>query len=348
MRDLIDGLEGQQRACRVLGSPLYADLLVPLTQDVRDGGRWAELFSHHHGDPHADAVAIRMLGTAHFLALTGQAPALAAHYPSCGGDGDPQAAWSALDRLLQDRFDDFVAGLARAPQTNEVGRAAALIGALLTIDPAHPISLHEIGASAGLNLNADRFHYLADDGNTWGPNDSPVQLPGAWRTLPGTGVLRIVERAGCDVHPIDVADDDAVFRLQSYVWPDMTDRLERLRGAITLARRHPTQVSTRSAPDYLAGVQPAPDRHTVIWHSVMWQYLPADTQFAAEREFERLGALATPQAPVSRIALEPRPDTPGGFPITVTTWGAGDGEPHDWGIGAAHGIPAVPATVVRS
>ena len=39
-----------------------------------------------------DAYAFRMLGGVHRLVLDGRAEALAAHYPSVGGDGDAVAA----------------------------------------------------------------------------------------------------------------------------------------------------------------------------------------------------------------------------------------------------------------
>ena len=50
-------------------------------------------------------------------------------------------------------------GLSRAPQTNETARASALYPGLLEIARLTGLllSLHEIGASAGLNLMADRF-----------------------------------------------------------------------------------------------------------------------------------------------------------------------------------------------
>ena len=47
--------------------------------------------------------------------------------------------------------------LAHIPQTNETGRAQPLRGALARVSAAHgqPIRLHELAASAGLNLRAD-------------------------------------------------------------------------------------------------------------------------------------------------------------------------------------------------
>ena len=93
------------------------------------------------------------------------------------------------------------------PQTNEVGRSAALFGGLLQVlgtaeHPDLPVRLVEIGASAGLNLLADRFVYRAADGSTWSAGDpTPVVLDPAWESRP-PGILpavRVAERLGCDL-----------------------------------------------------------------------------------------------------------------------------------------------------
>jgi len=71
-----------------------------------------------------------VLGGVHALVLTGAAPDLAAWYPSAGGnaDGDLSQAWDAFARVLDEQRDAVRDWLASPPQTNEVGRGAALIG----------------------------------------------------------------------------------------------------------------------------------------------------------------------------------------------------------------------------
>ena len=51
-------------------------------------------------------------------------------------------------------------------------------------------------------------------------------LEQAWAgaPLPVGADLRVVERGGCDVSPVDVATEDGCLTLTSYVWPDMTAR----------------------------------------------------------------------------------------------------------------------------
>jgi hypothetical protein len=97
--------------------------------------------------------------------------------------------------------------LDRAPQTNEIRRSAALLPALWWVlgqVGERPVALSELGASAGLNLLLDRFGIQTPQGLA-GPADSTVQLRPEWRgTPPAARPLNVVDRAGVDLHPIDV------------------------------------------------------------------------------------------------------------------------------------------------
>ena len=133
-------------------------------------------------------------------------------------------------------------------QTNEVGRCAVLLPAL----PSGPLALVEVGASAGLCLLLDQFHY--EFGSTsLGAASSPVHLRCALAgpvPLPAA-MPHIVWRHGLDRHPIDVHDDDAVRWLLACVWPDHPERRRRLEGAIALARLEPPVVSAGDLVDDL-------------------------------------------------------------------------------------------------
>ena len=129
--------------------------------------------------------------------------------------------------------------LTRRTQTNEVGRCASLLPVLAGL--AQPLALIEVGASAGLCLYPDRYRYHYDDLPAVGPADSPVVL--ACRTngkvpVPGR-VPEVVWRAGLDLNPLDVRDEEEMRWLECLVWPGQDERLLRLRGAIRVAREDP-------------------------------------------------------------------------------------------------------------
>ena len=76
-----------------------------------------------------------------------------------------------------------------------------------------------------------------------------MTIDDAWQgALPPEGAVRIVERQGYDIAPVDVTGIDGEMTVLSYVWPDQSARLERLRGAIAVARNVPAGWSTSPPP----------------------------------------------------------------------------------------------------
>ncbi|HET8742952.1 MAG TPA: DUF2332 domain-containing protein [Gaiella sp.] len=336
-------LRWQAEACALLGSPFYAALLERLAVDAESGGVTARVLAGHEDDPFDSILTLRLLGGVHRRVLSGLEPELAAHYPSTGGDGDADGAVAPLLAVLDAHTEELRAGLAHPPQTNEVGRAAPLVGALWHLQSIRelPVRLHELGASAGLNLLADRFRFEADAHAT-GPAGSPVVFRDAWRgEIPTAGPqLEIVERLGCDRSPVNPASDDGALTLMSYVWPDQTERVARLRGALAIAREVPVHVAEESAGQFLETLAPVDGSWTVVWHSVMWMYLDGAERRAVHAHLERAGAEAGERAPLAHVAFEaPGLSAKSGtaFEVSVRTWPGGDAKV--LGHAPAHGLP---------
>ncbi len=335
----------QAEACARLGSPMYAALLARLAEDIEAGGPTARLLRGHEHDPGPSALALRLAGSLHRLVLAGEAPRLAEHYPSAGGTWDPEAAWPAYVATAEEHADRLRHLLEQPPQTNEVGRGAALVGGLLLLDQRFglPVRLLEVGASAGLNLRADHHRYTDARGRSWGDPDSPVVVEDAWHgdALPLDRSVRVVERAGCDVAPLDPGSAGDRLTLAAYVWPDQERRRQRLLGALEVARRVPAPVHRLDAASFVEGVDPAPGALTVLWHSVMWQYLPAAQQQRVTARLEDLGSRADEQAPLAHLYAEPVRRTPGSeheFLVCLRSW-PGPGETEVLGGLAPHGVP---------
>jgi hypothetical protein len=327
---------------------MYADLLDRLADDLDDRGAdsiTSRVLAGHEDDSGPSALALRLAGSVHRLVLERRAGELAAYYPSVGGTWDPDAGWAAFRDLLVAQPDAVREWLDRPPQTNEVGRAAALVGGLLRLGETHrlPVRLFEIGSSGGLILLADRFRYVdANGAATYGDPDSPVVLDPAWvgRPLEPWPDLAFVERLGSDVGPIDATSPEGRLALTAYVWPDQRARLERLRGALDLAQRHPVTVQRVGAADFIERLEVRPGTVTVLWHSVMWQYIGADEQARARAAIDALGGTATDEAPFAHLFLEPTRRTPESrheFLVVLETWPGG--EQRVLGPAAPHGLP---------
>ena len=345
---LVSTFREQAEACARIGSPMYAQLLTRMADDIESGGPVRTLLRGHEDDRGPSALALRLAGGLHRLVLSGDVPALARYYPTVGGTWDLDGAWPFVRDALAEHESALRAALLRAPQTNEIGRSAALLGGLLHIaDRAGlPVRLWEIGSSAGLNLRADHFRYTYPRG-AWGSAQSPVVLDDAWagRTPPTTAALSVVERFGSDVDPIDPTTDAGRLTVSSYVWPDQAQRWQRLGAALDVAAAVPAEVERRGAVEAVEGIQLRDDHMTVLWHSVMWQYLSDADHARIASRIEDLGHRASADAPFAHLFMEPTrrtPDRPHEFLVVLRTWPAGAGAPgaqEVLGVAAPHGIP---------
>jgi hypothetical protein len=271
-------------------------------------------------------LPLRFMAAMHSLVLRDEAPDLARFYPSVKGDGNPDEAWPSFLAALNDHLDEVHVLSAWPVQTNEVGRCAALIGGFLRIahDTGKPLRLLEVGSSAGLNLRWDRYRYESPTGS-WGPDDSEVRL--SWDFPPDhlDARIELAERRGCDPHPLNALDDDDRIRLLSAVWPDQVERVERMRGAFAEASSVPLTVDDGSAVTWLPGqLENLSDGvATVVFHSIVLQYLTEQERADFLKAIEMAGARATEDRPLAHLTLEPDPGM-SGFPVRLRTWPGGD------------------------
>lgn len=341
----------QAQGCARLGSPMYADLLQRAGDDIDAGGVLADVLSGHEEDYGPSALALRLAGAVHRIVLEGRESGLAAFFPSADGRYDGARAWPEFTAALQRHRVRIRELLQTPPQTNEVGRSAILVGALLQLSASYqlPIRLLEFGASAGLNMLVDAYCYdLAPDVVVGDPG-SPVVLSRPWAEPRGAwpptdAGFHVTERLGCDPNPADPLSHEDQLRLMSYVWPDQVERIARLRAAFDVAASVPPTVEQERAIYFIARelAEPRPGVLTVVWHSVVWQYIDADERAAIVDVLQAAGATATPDAPIAHVAFEPvrpTPDRKFAFLGTLQVW-PGDGE-HVIAEGQGHGPPVV-------
>jgi hypothetical protein len=330
---IIGAFRIQANFCGNSGSPFSALVLETIAGRIAAGppygGFLEPWFDAPQGKLFADAMPLRLIGAFHYLALSGTAPALTMLYPPETDAPDPLRLDAALAEAAETHAETIGAIMASPPQTNEVARSLCLVGGFLTVarETGLPLRCLELGASAGLNMNWDRFGYRFGDDGRWGDPAATVQLYGDWRgDSPPLTAVRVVERAACDQNPIDVTDDDWALRLQSYIWPDQTLRLERLRAAIALKRQTGDVPEKADAGDWTeAHAHPKPGVATVIYHSVFLQYPPRETQARIRAAIAAGGAAATPDAPLAWLSMEPNPeDMAGPFEILLTLWPTGE------------------------
>lgn len=324
---LAAALRRQAGFCAELGSPLWSEAMEAVAADIETGARFGRFLAGWEGDLERGVLALRLFGGFHYLALAGKAPALAAQLPSTGGTRDG-ALWSALCEALAQHENLLRSFLDHPPQTNEVGRAAIFLGGFLEIAARSGLSLalHEIGASAGLNLCWDRFAYRLGP-HRWAGSDPVLTLAADWRGPRPRLDLRpvVASRQACDLRPIRLGEPEARLRLQGYVWPDHLDRLAHLRAAMALGREMEIRVDEAEALDWTAQRLAArPEgQATVIYHSVVLQYLDAAAQARFAAMIEAAGAEATASRPLAWLSYE-LASAEGGYALDFAYWPGGE------------------------
>mgnify|MGYP000866016807 CR=1 FL=1 len=297
----------QALACELLGSPFTSRLCRLLGARLNGNSSFGARVLSWKGNPQADALPLRVTGGFHALRRQGAA-ALSAVYPP--NEVDDEVLWRGLERTI-DAHDLFLARfLDSAPQTNEVSRSSAILGGMLHIveRTGLPLDVHEIGASAGLNLGFDAYGYELG-GTDWGDAASAVKIVSEWQgTMPPLDAqLRVVSRKGSDLNPLDASDEGQRERLLSYIWPDQTARLARIEAALEATARAGVRIEKADAAEWVEREFGRPGdkgRARGLMHTIMWQYLPEETQARIEAAMAKAGAAATRHAPLAWLWVE--------------------------------------------
>jgi hypothetical protein len=272
-----------------------------------------------------------LLAAVHFLLLSGVDHPLAAYYdtvaalrgtPLHASATDVSTVFTAFCEEHRRELEQVIA--TRTTQTNEVGRCSALLPGLCHIASLYdwdvPLSLLDLGTSAGLNLLFDDYAYTyrsaSDDGvRTAGTVDSAVSIECSARegvsSLPELRLPAMGERVGLDLSPLDPFSDDAVLWLLACQWPDNPARFGRLRGALSNVRAsdNPPRLEQGDMVSDLPRVAASITGTSplVVFHSWVAAYLDQGQQRTLAAEVHALGAAR----PVHHLYCETPFETPG-------------------------------------
>lgn len=334
-----DAFRLQAEWCRNLGSP-FTSLLCALAAERLDrSSAIGEAILDWPGDPDskADSVPLRFAGALNGLVRKGLMPDLKPLYPP-NPLPDSDALWAKVEEALSAAEANIRPWLALPPQTNEVGRSSILFAGLCWLAAHYPLPmrLYEVGASAGLNLNLDRYAYRFGE-DVFGAAGAALFLTPEWQgASPPNLTPRVTSRAGCDLSPLDASDPRDRERLLAYVWPDQAPRVKRLTAALGIAAHHPVKVERSDAAAWVErniAATPAWGEQQVLFHSIAFQYFPKDSQARIAAHMEGAGQSATRDAPLSWLRFEVDPELKA-FSLRLCLWPSGEdhllatGDPH--------------------
>lgn len=217
------------------------------------------------------------------------------------GDGGAAVEAVSADALAAamapDREHLWLSLATRFVQTNETSRAFVwLWPAALTreAEGERDVELYDFGASAGLNLLADRMPWIWEraGGGELAPRDTPP----------------VRSRRGFDLRPLDLGDPDDERWLRALLWPGQTERMERFAAGLEAYRELAADtgrplVEAASVDDAAASLEPARagGPRAIAYQSVMHDYLPDDV---CERYEDALRDWLRASDPLAALWLE--------------------------------------------
>lgn len=300
----------QATGCKRLGSKFMFDLLTALGAGLdKDSQTGARILSWRGSpEPEFDAVALRLAGALHAIARRDRQSELSGFYLDPKRSGDPRFVQVVLSAIME-HDAEIIPWLDHAPQTNEVARSAVIFAGLCVVAErfALPIELYELGASGGLNLQAARYHYLFGS-KSFGAVDSQLLLSPDWDGgLPPDAEVEVFDRKGCDLNPLLVEVKKDRERLIAYLWPDQTERIERIEKAIRIARSSPPKIDRCDAALWVEQNfqhHDTPGIVRVLIDTIAWNYFPQSTKNRITKSMEDAGKYSTLRSPIAWLSFE--------------------------------------------
>lgn len=199
--------------------------------------------------PKDRSVPLVFFGTIHSLLLKGVEHPLKNYYKTCTNNTrEPDVELiDIFKNFCQQYREDLKEDLrSNITQTNCIGRCATLYPAVIRVCRREnkPVSLVEIGASAGLNLFLDKYSYVYGQYGKYGNKNAPVEVRSTINggkfpdDLNYSHELQIEDRIGIDINPLNVCNEQDVHWLKSLIWPDQEHRFNRIDNAIEFAKNN--------------------------------------------------------------------------------------------------------------
>lgn len=272
-------------------APLYARLARSAAQDREIAGLLLA-----NDTPDLRVCALLFAAVHHEILLDPTVP-IAAWYRSVTAEPRDDDPWPTFREFCLERSTSIRHTIAtQTTETNEIGRCAVLLPVLkIVADEVGPLSLLDVGTSAGLNLNLDRYSYRYQPGGGLDPADgiSSAILPCKTNAeTPVPAAIPIISgRRGLDQSPVNVRDPAQARWLQACVWPEKPERFTRLAAALEISREHPPPVFAGDAIDDVAAHarEAAREGHPVVLNSWVLNYLSGAQRNAYLQQLDLLG-----------------------------------------------------------
>ena len=282
-----------------------AYFLADLSKRCADDTELVELADQANpGQPYA----IMFFGAVHSILLGNRDDPFASRF-GIGGQLPiaDDTTFVALKDFCHRRHDEISAIMKRRTvQFTQPGRASyviPLIGHLLRKGAKEPLSLVEVGCSAGLLTVFDHYYYdfgpLGRLGDPANPHIRVMAFEGNKPPIPDH-MPRISERFGIDLNPIDPSDPAERHWLEGLMAPEVVDDLSELRGALDVRARIALNTIKGDAMSVVPELLPKLKDTPLVLHSLCLYQWPA----ALQNKFHEMLLEASRDRTIYRLAAD--------------------------------------------
>ncbi|WP_173915288.1 DUF2332 domain-containing protein [Halobacillus sp. Marseille-Q1614] len=241
-----------------------------------------------------------LFGAVHYLLLQGTDHELKEYYSSIVDNTKKDSHSFALfkDFCLKNVTNIKSILKNKRVQTNEVRRCAYLYPVFCYIyqQTNKPLSLIEIGTSAGLQLLWDHYSYSYEKDHLYGNEDSFVHLTSKVREggLPHQLLSLnppVNDRLGIDLHISDLTDEEDYLWLKALIWPEHKDRFVNFEDSVKQLRLHPPHLIEGDGAALLSEAveEIPPDTTLCIFHTHVANQMPRSVKESLLQKINEIG-----------------------------------------------------------
>lgn len=223
------------------------------------------------------------LASIHYLLLKSPTHELSAYYPSINKNpkiGLPFELFKSF--CLNHKQEIIELEQSKIVQTNALNRCAYLMPIISSLFDDIPINIVDIGTSAGLTLNMDKYEYHYNDKCLIGRSPVKIRSKIIGGELPKfKEIIKINNKIGIDQNPLDLKIAENAIWLKALIWADRIERIEKIEQAIRIAKQENIQFEkAKSIADFEELIQCQPsDMPLVIYHThTLYQFTPQERE----------------------------------------------------------------------
>ncbi|MFO1445341.1 DUF2332 domain-containing protein [Bacillus sp. Bva_UNVM-123] len=241
-----------------------------------------------------------LFGAVHYLLLKGHEHPLQKYYQSLTKHPlEGKDSFNTFKDFCRANKDEMKVILkSKLVQTNEVRRCAYLYPSFCYMynKIQKPLSLIEIGTSAGLQLLWDKYQYSYGTNKIFGDQNSTIHITAEIKGNRFPSLLQhsppVVSKIGLDLHVNHLSDSEDFLWLKSLIWPEHEERLELFEKAAQHLKENPVKLVEGDGIALLSHiVEQAPSDSVIcIFHTHVANQIPENMKLKLIENIRTIGS----------------------------------------------------------